>query len=224
MPTSLYSQAFGIPRAEALLMDPQQRLLLECMADILAQDPAAASAALRDPLSHLPHFSGVDSHSPASPTWDFEGAGSRSGHGVQSQGMGVYVGVSQLEYARICLEQGTPLTPYYATGEGCGSLLRSCSCPLYTYVSCYRMHLKWLCTLIPTCTWGLQYCSPALALRQCYRSALVCDLWPPGLHLWPEGPSCDSGHSLLFITGCNTSCCKVWPALQLRLWPVLNAS
>jgi acyl transferase domain-containing protein len=29
---------------------------------------------------------------------------------------GVYVGVSQLEYARVTLECGVPLSPYYATG------------------------------------------------------------------------------------------------------------
>jgi acyl transferase domain-containing protein len=79
-------------------MDPQQRLLLECMAEVLAQDPAAASTAPQQQ-----YMSGGD-------------VGSATHHHAHSQGMGVYVGVSQLEYARICLEQGTPLTPYYATG------------------------------------------------------------------------------------------------------------
>jgi len=31
--------------------------------------------------------------------------------------MGVYVGCSQLEYARLTLEQNVPVNAYYATGE-----------------------------------------------------------------------------------------------------------
>ena len=35
---------------------------------------------------------------------------------VATPTMGVYVGVSQLEYARITLEQKVPVNAYYATG------------------------------------------------------------------------------------------------------------
>ena len=34
-----------------------------------------------------------------------------------SPSMGVYVGCSQLEYARLTLEQNVPVNAYYATGE-----------------------------------------------------------------------------------------------------------
>lgn len=81
-------QAFGISPAEATLMDPQQRLLLHSLAELQASDRAATSA------SHLPPQQLQQ----------------------QQQQLGVYVGVSQLEYARVCLEHNAPLTAYYATG------------------------------------------------------------------------------------------------------------
>ena len=84
--------AFHLSGAEATLMDPQQRLLLETFAEaqqVLAQwDPPP-----------------TDSNRPAG----------NSGVNLKQQ-FGVYVGVSQLEYARITYETGSNLNAYYATG------------------------------------------------------------------------------------------------------------
>lgn len=82
--------AFHLSAAEATLVDPQQRLLLETFAE-------AQSA-----LTHWDDAS--DRNQSAS-----------SSSGVK-QRFGVYVGVSQLEYARITYETGTNLNAYYATG------------------------------------------------------------------------------------------------------------
>lgn len=89
--------AFHLSAAEAALMDPQQRLLLECFAeawtshdtDSIPQQPLAGSV-------DMPQATGHSSNS--------------------KQNVGVYVGVSQLEYARITHETGVNLNAYYATG------------------------------------------------------------------------------------------------------------
>ena len=83
--------AFHLSASEATLMDPQQRLLLESFAE-------AHSV-----------FSAWDSHACGS---DRLAVSSSS---IKQQ-FGVYVGVSQLEYARITYETGTNLNAYYATG------------------------------------------------------------------------------------------------------------
>jgi acyl transferase domain-containing protein len=83
---------FHLSASEATLMDPQQRLLLESFAE-------AQSV-----------FNTWDSHTSGSD----RPAGS-SGSSIKQQ-FGVYVGVSQLEYARITYETGTNLNAYYATG------------------------------------------------------------------------------------------------------------
>ena len=85
-------QAFGVSPAEATLMDPQQRLLLHSMADLGAWDAAILG---QSSAASTPHH---------------------------RQHLGVYVGVSQLEYGRMCLEHQVPLTAYYATG-GSGAFL-----------------------------------------------------------------------------------------------------
>ena len=82
--------AFHLSGAEATLMDPQQRLLLETFAE--AQQ-------------------GITQWG-SQPTE----ASRRSSSSDPKQRFGVYVGVSQLEYARITLETGTNLNAYYATG------------------------------------------------------------------------------------------------------------
>jgi len=84
--------------AEAVLMDPQQRLLLHSMAEVRAADTAATACW----TSVVPGVQAL----PASSLQQ------------QQQQLGVFVGVSQLEYARVCLEHNAPLTAYYATG-GC---------------------------------------------------------------------------------------------------------
>ena len=83
--------AFHLSAAEAMLVDPQQRLLLETFAE-------AQSA-----LTHWDDASGRNTNQSASSS------------GVK-QRFGVYVGVSQLEYARITYETGSNLNAYYATG------------------------------------------------------------------------------------------------------------
>ena len=83
--------AFHLSAAEATLMDPQQRLLLETFAE-------AQSA-----LTHWVNASDRNTNQYASSS------------GVK-QRFGVYVGVSQLEYARITYETGFNLNAYYATG------------------------------------------------------------------------------------------------------------
>ena len=84
--------AFHLSAAEATLIDPQQRLLLEAFAE-------AQSVLTR---------------------WDSPSDQSTSQHASSSsrlkQRFGVYVGVSQLEYARITHETGSNLNAYYATG------------------------------------------------------------------------------------------------------------
>ncbi len=81
--------AFGVAKAEAVLMDPQQRMVLEAFA-----------AAAGDAVGAPPAGGGAALASAAS----------------QPLKQGVYVGVSQLEYARLTLEHGVPLAAYYATG------------------------------------------------------------------------------------------------------------
>ena len=88
------SVAFRLSAAEATLIDPQQRLLLETFAE-------AQSA-----------FTHWDSPSD-------QNAGQHASSSSSSslkQRFGVYVGVSQLEYARITYETGSNLNAYYATG------------------------------------------------------------------------------------------------------------
>ncbi len=102
------AEAFGLSRAEALLMgngegaipdfatldqiippmtpDPQQRLLLEALASVRSEDTTISATSLRSDPQPSP------------------------------SAMGVYVGVSQLEYARLTLEQKVPVNAYYATG------------------------------------------------------------------------------------------------------------
>ncbi|DBA84018.1 TPA: hypothetical protein ACH3X1_006502 [Trebouxia sp. C0004] len=83
--------AFHLSASEATLMDPQQRLLLESFAE--------AQSVFN--------------------TWDSHACGgdrlAASGGSIK-QHFGVYVGVSQLEYARITYETGINLNAYYATG------------------------------------------------------------------------------------------------------------
>ena len=83
--------AFRLSGSEATLMDPQQRLLLETFAE--------ANSAFNASL---------DRHACDSP-------GFVRGNNMKQQ-FGVYVGVSQLEYARITYETGLNLNAYYATG------------------------------------------------------------------------------------------------------------
>ena len=83
--------AFHLSASEATLMDPQQRLLLESFAE-------AQSI-----------FNTWDSHTFGSDRLAVNGSSIK-------QQFGVYVGVSQLEYARITYETGTNLNAYYATG------------------------------------------------------------------------------------------------------------
>ena len=80
-------------------MDPQQRLLLHSLAELRATERTSPS--------------------PSIPT--------QQQQQQQQQQLGVFVGVSQLEYARVCLEHNAPLTAYYATGVSCvvGMLLDS---------------------------------------------------------------------------------------------------
>lgn len=92
---------FGISRAEAVLMDPQQRLLMDAFGQIRVQDLAAhqaAAAAVAGPGAGP--GAGMPSGSPSAST----------------NSVGVYVGVSQLEYARMTLEQRIAINAYYATG------------------------------------------------------------------------------------------------------------
>lgn len=78
-------------------MDPQQRLLLDVFAEALAGDTTTAH-----------------------PTATAQLGSSHVSFGAQAPDMGVYVGVSQLEYARMTLEAKTDLNAYYATGGwGC---------------------------------------------------------------------------------------------------------
>ena len=75
--------------------DPQQRLLLEAFAKVRAADTLFAASA--------------DQRSLPVPT-------TPQGATTASSAVGVYVGVSQLEYARLTLEQAVPVNAYYATG------------------------------------------------------------------------------------------------------------
>ncbi len=83
--------AFHLSASEATLMDPQQRLLLESFAEAQSD------------------FNTWDSHT-------FGSDRLAVSSGSIKQQFGVYVGVSQLEYARITYETGTNLNAYYATG------------------------------------------------------------------------------------------------------------
>ena len=84
--------AFHLSGAEATLMDPQQRLLLETFAE--AQQVFSQ--------------------------WDLASTDGNRSTGSSSSNLrqqcGVYVGVSQLEFARITYETGSNLNAYYATG------------------------------------------------------------------------------------------------------------
>ena len=84
--------AFHLSAAEATLMDPQQRLLLETFAEA------------QQGLTNWVSLSDVNSSQYVSSSSNLK------------QRFGVYVGVSQLEYARITYETGSNLNAYYATG------------------------------------------------------------------------------------------------------------
>lgn len=88
------SAVFHLSAAEATLIDPQQRLLLEAFAE--------AQGALT-------HWDSPSDQSAG------QYASSSSSSSLK-QRFGVYVGVSQLEYARITYETGSNLNAYYATG------------------------------------------------------------------------------------------------------------
>ena len=85
--------AFHLSGSEAVLMDPQQRLLLECFAEALSSFSSSNSSNSSDSSNN-----------------------SSNGGGPNRQQFGLYVGVSQLEYARITYETGSNLNAYYATG------------------------------------------------------------------------------------------------------------
>jgi len=89
---SFDAAAFAISPAEAVLMDPQQRLALDSFAQSLAVHSTSTFAS-----------TGGDSSSarPLPPPRD----------------TGVFVGISQLDYARIAYETGSALNTYYATGS-----------------------------------------------------------------------------------------------------------
>lgn len=102
--------AFGISRAEAALQDPQQRLLLEAYATAAQGDADALSASFAPAPTHP--SSSSSSSTTAAPSLRPTAAATA----VASSAVGVYVGVSQLEYARITLDQDVPMAAYYATG------------------------------------------------------------------------------------------------------------
>ena len=95
------SAAFHLSAAEATLIDPQQRLLLETFAE-------AQSA-----FTHWDSLSDQNAGQYASSS---SNSSSNSSSSSLKQRFGVYVGVSQLEYARITYETGSNLNAYYATG------------------------------------------------------------------------------------------------------------
>ena len=94
--------AFHLSSAEATLMDPQQRLLLQTFAEahhtVTQWDsiPTAVNTSADTAAGTL--------------------AGGSSRMNSLMQQFGVYVGVSQLEYARITYETAANLNAYYATG------------------------------------------------------------------------------------------------------------
>jgi hypothetical protein len=127
---------FGISQAEAALMDPQQRLLLDAFLDArggalaaapggLLGQPAAChlagrlalaiaypdQAAVSAALSRLPPAHRHPHHRtpPSLPVACAAAA-------AADRSSGVFVGVSQLEYARITLQQGVSISAFYATG------------------------------------------------------------------------------------------------------------
>ena len=79
-----------------------QRLLLDAFASIHAATSARPAGA---------GTAAASSHSPPGSTLALAST-------AAAGDMGVYVGVSQLEYARLSLEQGVDVNAYYATG-GC---------------------------------------------------------------------------------------------------------
>lgn len=96
--------AFHLSAAEATMMDPQQRLLLECFSEAWTSHQSNPN-----PQSQ--------STSPANTTAAAMHSSNSSGSSISNkQNFGVYVGVSQLEYARITYETGINLNAYYATG------------------------------------------------------------------------------------------------------------
>lgn len=114
-------------------------------------------------------------------------------HHHPSRATGVYVGVSQLEYARISLESGGgALNTYYATGAHLSvasgarrDLADAAAAPI---------HLP----LVTSSGW--------LPVSINYR--------PPVLHLRLQGPRNDSGHCLFLLPGHHTSRCQG----QLACW------
>lgn len=99
--------AFHLSAAEATLMDPQQRLLLECFAEAWASHTPDCT-----PQQGTSLQSGSTPHTVAASSLN-SSASYVSGN---RQSFGVYVGVSQLEYARIAHQTGLNLNAYYATG------------------------------------------------------------------------------------------------------------
>ncbi|GAX72979.1 hypothetical protein CEUSTIGMA_g431.t1, partial [Chlamydomonas eustigma] len=87
--------AFGLSKAEATLMDPQQRLLLESFAMLRYDDHQQTASSVPSSTTATSTAFAPQSSSPI---------------------VGVYVGVSQLEYARMILDQRVPVNAYYATG------------------------------------------------------------------------------------------------------------
>lgn len=102
-------------------------------------------------------------------------------HCEGSRAVGVYVGVSQLEYARISLEAGNSLNTYYATGA-------------HLSVASGALAAGTLLTdgpLRPADSTCVRCLEAALAI--CCRSAVV--------HVWLQGTCHDCGHSLLIFPG-----------------------
>lgn len=87
----------------------QFRRLLVPGVDVVLQafGLSRSEATLMDPQQRLLLECGADVLAQSGCTYNSSSSGDL---------FGVYVGVSQLEYARICLEQNVPLTAYYATG------------------------------------------------------------------------------------------------------------
>jgi len=80
--------AFGVSALEAAVLDPQQRLLLEAAADVIS---TASGSSSRNRSS--------------------------SGGGGSSSLMGVFVGVSSMDYNKLSLKFTGGVTPYTPTGS-----------------------------------------------------------------------------------------------------------
>ena len=183
--------AFGISRAEAALMDPQQRLLMDAFGQLMMTRPPPP---LPSRLADRAAVAGI-----------VPGVGGGGGGAT-----GVFVGVSQLEYARMTLEQRTDLNAYYATGRDAAlasaavvvcyivqSLLRSRCCGAYSYRCTVRAASSWW---PPNEVASPCVCVRADLLHIC-RRAPVRHIRPAVLHLWPARPRRDGGHRLLLIAG-----------------------